>query len=64
MESTNFNKIWKCLEELCRDVDLSGLDIIQEELRLMRTESQRVEQEAQHMLTAGLNNLSQQEVIF
>ncbi|KAG8336186.1 Conserved oligomeric Golgi complex subunit [Homalodisca vitripennis] len=50
------------LDELCRDVDLSGLDILQEDLRLMRTETQRVEREAQQMLAQGLNTLSQQEV--
>ncbi|XP_054282673.1 conserved oligomeric Golgi complex subunit 5 [Macrosteles quadrilineatus] len=50
------------LEELCRDVDMTGLDMVQEDLRLMRTETQRVEREAEHLLSSGLAALSQSDI--
>lgn len=50
------------LGELCRDVDLSGLEILEEDHRLIRSETSRVEREAQQMVVQGLNNLNQTQV--
>ncbi|XP_075214517.1 conserved oligomeric Golgi complex subunit 5 four way stop isoform X2 [Lycorma delicatula] len=50
------------LDELCRDVDLSGLQILEDDQRLIRTETLRIEKEAQQMLTQGLHSLNQTQV--
>uniref|UniRef100_A0A1B6CBT0 Conserved oligomeric Golgi complex subunit 5 n=1 Tax=Clastoptera arizonana TaxID=38151 RepID=A0A1B6CBT0_9HEMI len=50
------------LDELCRDVDLSGLEILEEDHRLIKTETNRVEKEARQMLNQGLNNLNHSQV--
>lgn len=49
-------------DELCRDVDLSGLQILEDDQRLIRTETLRIEKEAQQMLTQGLHSLNQTQV--
>ncbi|RZF41018.1 hypothetical protein LSTR_LSTR002650 [Laodelphax striatellus] len=50
------------LDELCCDVDLSGLQILEDDQRLIRSETARVEKEGQQMLNQGLRSLNQAQV--
>jgi hypothetical protein len=50
------------LNELCKDVDLTGLEILEEDQRKIRQETARVEKEAMTMLNEGLNKLDKTQV--